>query len=586
MIRTIESDLKSFKTINFLPGLNILLAQKSPNATKLQTRNGAGKTSLLELVHFLFGARSTPKSIFRKPELKNCKFSMAFELNGENMVVSRVGSTNQKILLKGNTQNWPIVPQTNPPKGEVEISNEDWKKVLGHFLFKLKFETDADQDFTPTFRSLFPYFARRIKDGAFQKPTKFFNQQQTWNEQVAISYLLDLDWNIATDFQKLKVEIKDTRDLKSIGARGSTAYKIGKPAEIRSQIAVKTHDLQQIKSNFDSFKIVNEYRELEKEADELTGKIALLGEENLIDRRSISENENSLIEETEPGEMDLETLYSEAGILIPELINLRIKTAKEFHRKIISNRKNHLEKEISSAKNRIKKREKEKTRLDQRRSTIMDILKTGGALDQYLKLQEELGRLEGDIQTLQRELEVAQELKERETQHKIDMNELEKKLSQDINERSQIVHKAIWTFEELSKSLYERAGQLIIDSGEKGPKFDVKIEGQSSEGIAKMQIFCFDHMLMDLNSQMDRSTGFLIHDSHLFDGVDGRQVAKVLQIGAQRAEEKKFQYIVTLNSDALPIDEFPPDFDIQKYILDVELTDKTETGGLFGLRFD
>lgn len=79
--------------------------------------------------------------------------------------------------------------------------------------------------------------------------------------------------------------------------------------------------------------------------------------------------------------------------------------------------------------------------------------------------------------------------------------------------------------------------------------------------------------------------GFLIHDSHLFDGVDERQVAKALQIGAELAEKFGFQYIVTMNSDAVPKEGFGEGFNLEKYILPVQLTDEDETGGLFGVRF-
>jgi uncharacterized protein YydD (DUF2326 family) len=72
----------------------------------------------------------------------------------------------------------------------------------------------------------------------------------------------------------------------------------------------------------------------------------------------------------------------------------------------------------------------------------------------------------------------------------------------------------------------------------------------------------------------------------LFDGVDGRQVGKALRLGAERAAALGFQYIVTLNSDELAKAELPPGFDARPHLLDVELTDAYETGGLFGLRFD
>ena len=101
-----------------------------------------------------------------------------------------------------------------------------------------------------------------------------------------------------------------------------------------------------------------------------------------------------------------------------------------------------------------------------------------------------------------------------------------------------------------------------------------------------MQIFCFDLMLTEISRKQGRGPDFLIHDSHLFDGVDERQVAKAPQLGAERAEAAGFQYIVTMNSDALPQEGFKRGFDIQAHVLKTKLTDATETGGLFGLRFN
>jgi uncharacterized protein YydD (DUF2326 family) len=78
-----------------------------------------------------------------------------------------------------------------------------------------------------------------------------------------------------------------------------------------------------------------------------------------------------------------------------------------------------------------------------------------------------------------------------------------------------------------------------------------------------------------------------VHDSHLFDGVDERQVARALEIGAVMAMEYEFQYIVTMNSDAVPSQEvFEKSFDLYQHVLPVRLTDATEDGGLFGVRFE
>ena len=78
--------------------------------------------------------------------------------------------------------------------------------------------------------------------------------------------------------------------------------------------------------------------------------------------------------------------------------------------------------------------------------------------------------------------------------------------------------------------------------------------------------------------------GFLIHDSHLFDGVDGRQVISALKVGSETAEELGFQYLVTMNEDDA-FKEKAEGFDLRDYMLPVTLTDATEDGGLFGFRF-
>lgn len=60
-----------------------------------------------------------------------------------------------------------------------------------------------------------------------------------------------------------------------------------------------------------------------------------------------------------------------------------------------------------------------------------------------------------------------------------------------------------------------------------------------------------------------RAPRLLVHDGHLFDAMDHRQVAWPLNIRARLAEEYGFQYIVAMNLDFLA----------------------SVDGGLFGFRF-
>ena len=229
----------------------------------------------------------------------------------------------------------------------------------------------------------------------------------------------------------------------------------------------------------------------------------------------------------------------------------------------------------------------EKNRLDARRSEIMSVLNSAGALEHFTALQSELTRVEADAELLRQKYETAEALESGTLRLKAERNRLVERLRQDYAEEEEVIRDAILTFRRISSALYEDegAGSLTIAPTENGPEFDPRIPGAKSKGVNNMQIFCFDMMLVLLSLKRGRSPGFLVHDSHLFDGVDERQKGKALALGKALADEHGFQYIVTMNTDDLPR-EVPAGFDLSADALPVRLTDATEDGGLFGFRFD
>jgi uncharacterized protein YydD (DUF2326 family) len=158
------------------------------------------------------------------------------------------------------------------------------------------------------------------------------------------------------------------------------------------------------------------------------------------------------------------------------------------------------------------------------------------------------------------------------------------RLRRDFSEQRARLSEAILAFEETSRRLYESAGSMNLEETSNGPAFQFPMQGSRSKGIKNMQIFCFDMMLMRLCTNRGVGPGFLVHDSHLFDGVDGRQVVSAMKVGAETARELGFQYIVTMNEDDA-FKESIEGFDLRQHVLPVVLTDAEEHGGLFGFRF-
>lgn len=100
-----------------------------------------------------------------------------------------------------------------------------------------------------------------------------------------------------------------------------------------------------------------------------------------------------------------------------------------------------------------------------------------------------------------------------------------------------------------------------------------------------MVIFCFDLTCAVLAHRNGRGPDFLVHDSHLFDGVDERQVGEALKLAATVCGEEGIQYIATMNSDDLA-KATPFDPSVRDDIIEPRLTDAYDDGGLFGFHFE
>ena len=136
---------------------------------------------------------------------------------------------------------------------------------------------------------------------------------------------------------------------------------------------------------------------LEVESAALTRQLNELANANTIDFSAIRDLESALASEVPPDLEDLQAVYQEAGVVLPGLVKRRYEDVKSFHESVVRNRKDYLSSELEAAKLRIELRDGKKAQLDQRRGEVLDILKSHGALEQFLKLQGELGRLESEV---------------------------------------------------------------------------------------------------------------------------------------------------------------------------------------------
>lgn len=586
MIYEVFSNLPSFKKLLFRPGLNILLSDKSPDATEKHTRNRAGKSSLIEMIHFLTGAQVNRDSIFGSESLATYTFGMDFDLGKVRGVVERSGQTSRFVEVSSEEFLPPPIQSRETAEGKYEISNTEWRRVLGSKMFGLGNQNaDLPNKYAPTFRAAYSYFVRRQSSNAFIIPFKQSENQQLWDQQVAISFLLGLDWTIPQQWQLVRDQEKTLKELRKAYSEGTFGEIIGRAADLRTQLTVAEDRAQKLRDSIVEFKVLPDYRHFEAEATELSVNISDLENYNLIDQELNLTLQRALIEEEISAVNDLEQLYNEIGIILPDSVTKRFEEVRAFHESIIQNRSSYLTGELAATQERITTRTNQIRQKEERRGEILNILKSYGAIDHLFQLQSELVRHEVEVKNLRNRFQTAMQFEEKKAESEIERSRLLLRLQQDYVEQQEKLERAILAFERISDELYEAAGSLTIDPTQNGPEFHVTMPGSRSKGISNMQILCFDLAIMELCTKSGIGPGYLVHDSHLFDGVDERQVVKALEIGARMADQLGFQYIVTMNSDAMPND-ISSDFRIDDYLLPTRLTDATEDGGLFGFRFN
>ena len=529
------------------------------------------------MVHFLLGGNAGKNSIFVSEALAGSKFSLDLDVGETRRTVSRTGGSPSAFVVSRDPSEPAdqLIPDETPSD---TLKATEWQAVLRKEWFSL------EDDHGPTCRSLLSYAMRRVDDGGFQDPFKHNYQQTPSDYQVAVSFLLDLDWRIAESWDDVRKRDKNVQTLSTALKEGRLgSYSVGSVAKLRTEVTLAENHVNALRANVEGFRVVDAFSDLEREANEISTSIRQFADDNSIDMALIDQLKDTYEAETPPSTNDLTAMYAAAGIQLGDLVRRRFAEVADFHQSIIQNRARHLREELNRAEQRIRDRSAQQQALDTRRAELLRILRSGGALSELTGLQEELTKAQANLEEFRNSYRIADEIASGKAGVKKARQNLLVELQQDQRERDAQLRKIIGRFEEFSSHLYdERVGSLEIGSSENGPTFSISIEAGKSKGINNMQVFCFDLLVAEISAERGTGPGFLVHDSHLFDGVDERQIGRGLALAEEIATLHGFQYIVTMNSDDLP-STLPEGFSIDDHILDVR-TDAVEDGGLFGFR--
>lgn len=579
MIKKLSANHPSFKTIEFNAGFNVVWADRTQESTKRDSRNGLGKSTLIEIIHFCLGAKSSKGKGLLVEALKGWEFTLDLEVDGKTFSVTRCVDDPNNFFVDGETSDLPMKPKKK--KGEYAFGLRDWNALLGSLFYKLPLETE--EKYQPTFRSLISYSIRRGKD-AFSTPFEHHRKQIEWDKQVHNAFLLGLAWEDASELQLLKDRKKGLESLKKAAKTGVVKGFVGSLGDLEARRVRLQKKADAEAADLASFKVHPQYTEIRTQANQLTSDIHEASNKNAVDQRMLSLYEKALAEENVPVPNAIEKLYADAGISLPGVTLRRIEEVQAFHHEIIENRREFLAAEVSRLKRDLVVREQLIKEKSNERATVMEVLKTHGALEEYTLIQKRHLETVNELNSVTSSIDNLKACETGLSQLKIDQEVLQQKARRDYDERREIWEKAIELFNAFTERLYNVPGRLVIDVAPTGFKFDVEIERSGSNGVGNMKVFCYDMTIASLWSEKSPSPRLVVHDSLIFDGVDERQRALALEVAAKEAEARQFQYICTLNSDEVPWSEFTEGFDLRAFVK-ATLTDADVSGSLLGLRF-
>jgi uncharacterized protein YydD (DUF2326 family) len=580
MLLAIRSDRKSFRTITFQPGMNVVLAERTKDSTEKDSRNGIGKSTLLEIIHFCLGSQPKGDQGVMHPSLNGWTFYLDLLIGGKKVTVGRNTAESKVVTIL------PETVETRPGellavRGGDTFPVGQWTDFLGEKTFGLP--ADGEGSHSPTFRSLIAYFIR-VGRNAYSSPFETYPKMKEWQKQVYVSFLLGLEWTHAREWQALKDKKSTLETLKRASKQGLVRDVVGSIGEMEARQVQLEQKSEREAAALAAFKVHPQYSDIEADVSRLTQELHAAGNQDIEDRQLLDLYRRTTVEEAVPDVARLSEVYEQAGVLFPELVRKRLEDVQSFHRQVVENRHRYLGAEIHRLEVALNTRQQLVEAKSAERGKLMGVLQTHGALDEFRRLHNLHGETEGQLQDLRRRIEMLKQWEEGKSKLVIEEQLLYQRAMADLHERKSQRQSAMALFDRNCRELYANSGKLVIDVTDNGFAFDVEIERSKSEGVGSMKVFCFDLVLAQLWASKKQGPGFLIHDSTVFDGVDERQVAHALELATREAAANGFQYICTLNSDRVPWSEFSEGFDLREYVR-LELTDQDEAGCLLGIRF-
>jgi uncharacterized protein YydD (DUF2326 family) len=579
-----------FKPLDFVPGLNVILAEiRLPENRKKDTHN-LGKTTLGRLLDFAFLAtRDANFFLFKHLNLfKEFVFFLEIELADASYLTVRRGVEEAtKISFKkheGRHQDFTELPQSKwdhvdlpfDRAREMVDSLLDWRALKPWSYRKaLGYQLRSQDDFQDVFN------LNAVSRHAYWKPF--------------VAHLLGFNSTLIRDHYAKEEELEKKKNTEA-AVKNELGGSIEDISKIEGMLLLKQQEAEKRQKLLDAFDFRAQDKDRTKQlVDEIDEGIGALNAE----RYSLNQNKKKILASLEEDQIlfdpdEAQRLFEQTGVLFHGQIKKDFQQLIAFNRAITDERRAYLQVERGEIETELRRVNAELNALGKQRSGILAFLSDTDVFNKYKQVSNEMVTVRADITSLERQRGFLHRLQELRTEIRTlteERGDLQAQIEADVEQQNADKDSPFSSirlfFSEIVEDVISRKALLSVPTNRDGHlEFKAEILDESGNatsadlGHTYRKLLCIAFDLAVLRAHLDgRFPRFVFHDG-VFESLDVRKKENLLVVIRKYAELGVQPVITLIDSDLPPRGEKDgPVFDASEIVL--TLHDENEQGRLF-----
>ena len=568
-----------FSPIEFVAGLNVILAEIRLRENRKKDTHNLGKTTLGRLLDFGFLARRDAKFFLFKHDDLFRKFVFFFEIelaDGSYVSVRRSVSEASKVSFikhTGSCQDFSTLPIQNwdHPDMPFECAKElldsllDWRalkpwtyrKGLGYLL---RLQDD--------FRDVF-HLRRFAASHADWKPF--------------LARVLGFDDELIKRHYAKEIELSAKQDA----------------SKIEGLLLLKQQEVEKKQQLLDAFDFRAEdtlqTQQLIEQVDEMIAQFNARRYSLMLNLKKISNSlqEGQILFDPEKAQ----ALFKEAGVFFKGQLKRDFNQLLAFDKAITEERYTYLQEERLEIQTELKRINEELNVLGKRRSQMLAFLSDSDAFEKFKKVSDDLVTLRADITSLEHKRRFLHRLQQLRTEMRTLAEEklnIQTQIEADVEaknaEKFSVFSTIRFFFNEIIEEVIDRKALLSVSPNQQGHlEFKAEIMDEAGNatsadmGHTYKKLLCIAFDLAVLRAHLDEKFPKFVYHDGVFESLDDRKKENLLEV-IRRYTNLGIQTVITLIDSDIPARSNSPQPIFGDKEVIVLLHDESKEGRLFKTR--